>query len=648
VRPHVAPCLRMLAALCVAGIAAGCGAWPPTPGRSGTAPARVALAAASGTAHAAPGSDTGAPGALPVAADPPPGIPAAAAPAAGGMTPARLVPDPLAGLDVHGAAFLPGGIGFLAAWSGAGCYGAPGLCTGRILRFTDGGHTLGAVYTAGGFLGDISFPDPAHGWALGGTCSPEEPAAGCASTLLATADGGASWKPVYSRTDALFAKVDFVDARHGWLSLRTGGLLRSTDGGRAWVPATPPCAGVPDLTALGSFSFLNADVGFAVCEAPAAGATVAKEVLRTADGGRHWTRLNAAVPSSGGVVDLAFSSPTTGWLCTWPVGGPLFRSRDGGRIWTPAAGSLGGANVVALSASPADPGRVYAVIGLGPSAAVVRSSDAGQTWNGVYPRVGPFLGAGGGPAVLFTGPEVGYGIGVPSDPTAFFRTGDGGGSWTPVGRLPAGDALIDWSFGAGGAGWAIVVPPGRPPELVSTPNAGRSWTVVAGAPAAPPRLAVRTSAADGVLVAGDTLFRTVDAGKRFTSVGSAAGIAALALPPAGAGWAIVRGRLRRSGDGGRTWADTAVLPAADEALDVSFADGSHGWVLTDDACNREGACAQALWSTSDGGRTWTSLALGGLDVAAIDFTTAADGWLTTSSGALYRTEDGGRTWQALD
>ncbi len=622
-RPHVAPYLRLLAVLGIASLTAACGVWPFKAARGRALPTHVALAA----------SRTG-------------GSPAAAQTSGAGMPAARILPAPLPGLDIHSAAF-PAGIGFLAAWSGGGCYGEAGSCTGRVLRSTDGGHTWIAVYSTHGFLRGLSFPDPVRGWALGGTCNPDAPAAGCTSTLLATADGGVDWTPVYSRTDALLAEVDFVNAQRGWLSLQTGGLLRSTDGGRTWIAVAAPCAASPQEPKLGSFSFTGPQSGFAVCESPEAGVTVAKVLFRTTNGGESWQSMQAAIPTGGGVVDMAFSSARTGWLCTWPVGGPLLVTRDGGNVWSPAAGQLGGANLVALAVVPVHPADIYVVVGLGPTAAVLRSVDGGQTWSGVYPATGPFLGAGGGPAVQFVGPRVGYGVGVPADPSAVFRTSDGGVSWRPVGHLPPNAALINWSFAAPDVGWAIVSQAGGPPKLLATQNAGQSWTTVTGAPGMP-ELAVRQSAADGLLVSGATLFRTLDAGRHFAAIGTARGISGLAMPLNGNGWAIVRGALERSADGGRTWLPASVLPKGYEALTLSFPDGNHGWVLTAQACDGPGACAQALWATADGGRTWTALALGRLDAAAVDFTTPANGWLTTANGTLYRSTDGGRTWQGLD
>lgn len=614
-RPLVPLRLRLIAALCAAALAAGCGA-SASPQRGSTASSSVRGAASTE-------------------------LPAAQASSPGGE-PA----DAAAGLDIHAAAFLPGGTGLLGAWSGPGCYGGAGGCAWRVLRVAPAGAAWVMAAPVAGFLTGLSFPQTGLGWALGGSCDPESPAAGCVSAVLATTDGGADWTTVYSRPDALFLKVDFVSAQDGWLALRSGALLRSGDGGRSWTPVAAPCAGLSGLDQLASFSFLDARSGLAVCQAPAPAASVRKEVLRTADGGRSWSPLHASLPASGGAIDLAVSSPTSAWLCTWPVGGPLLVSRDGGRTWTRAGRALGGANVVGLSAPLGDPSAIDAVIGLGPSAAVVGSADDGHSWTPVFPRSGPFLGAGGGPAVEFTGPDAGYGMGVPADPSAVFATSDAGRSWAVVGRLPADAALIGWSFIPGGAGWAIAVPKGGSPLLLATPDAGGRWTPVAAAPAEP-RLAVRT-AAGGVVVAGDTLYRSEDGGAHFVPVGPATGIVALALPPGGPVWAIAGGTLRRSSDGGRSWQSVAALPANQQAVALSFADAQHGYVLADSACVGEGACAQTLWSTTDGGRTWSSLPLAPSGVATIDFPAAGDGWLTTQAGALYHSTDGGRSWTPVD
>jgi hypothetical protein len=53
--------------------------------------------------------------------------------------------------------------------------------------------------------------------------------------------------------------------------------------------------------------------------------------------------------------------------------------------------------------------------------------------------------------------------------------------------------------------------------------------------------------------------------------------------------------LFRSQDGGVTWAEVAVIPPAVPVTSINFSDAMHGTVVT----------PEGMWTTSDGGVTWT-------------------------------------------
>ncbi len=77
-------------------------------------------------------------------------------------------------------------------------------------------------------------------------------------------------------------------------------------------------------------------------------------------GVNRWTSIG---PKGGGVTALAFSSNgRTAWAGTKKSG--VFRSADNGRTWTAASRGLS-KEVYDLAASPAAPGRVYAVTSFG-------------------------------------------------------------------------------------------------------------------------------------------------------------------------------------------------------------------------------------------------------------------------------------------
>jgi photosystem II stability/assembly factor-like uncharacterized protein len=130
-------------------------------------------------------------------------------------------------------------------------------------------------------------------------------------------------------------------------------------------------------------------------------------------------------------------------------------------------------------------------------------------------------------------------------------------------------------------------------------------------------------------------------------------------------WGVNASDLARTTDGGRTWTDVtppaaaALLSLPDALAPVLLArDGEHAWLALCCAGQTDTSAGMVteVFSTSDGGRTWTESqpvhgpAYGG--PASLSFTGPDDGWLllTTDTagparfGQLYRTGDGGRHW----
>jgi hypothetical protein len=63
----------------------------------------------------------------------------------------------------------------------------------------------------------------ARGWAVGGK-----------GTVLATANGGATWRRQKSDTTRDLNGVSFIDASRGWAVGNDGAIIATSDGGRSW------------------------------------------------------------------------------------------------------------------------------------------------------------------------------------------------------------------------------------------------------------------------------------------------------------------------------------------------------------------------------------------------------------------------------
>lgn len=115
-----------------------------------------------------------------------------------------------------------------------------------------------------------------------------------------------------------------------------------------------------------------------------------------------------------------------------------------------------------------------------------------------------------------------------------------------------------------------------------------------------------------------------------------------------------RARVFRTGDGGRSWsvADTPVIAGRDSAgvFALTFADAQHGVAVGGDF-REEDAMNANLASTSDGGRTWTSIGasrLPGLR-SSVAFIPGSKGLGLIAVGPRGSdlSADGGRTWMPL-
>src|SRR4029077_5342125 len=112
-----------------------------------------------------------------------------------------------------------------------------------------------------GLFTATAFPDAQNGWIVGAVSN--------GGAILATADGGATWRR-QAQDAANFADdfrgVAFPDTQHGWAvgsaSPEGGGLIIATsDGGKTWerqpIPVTNDDMGITDLLWGIAFADLN-------------------------------------------------------------------------------------------------------------------------------------------------------------------------------------------------------------------------------------------------------------------------------------------------------------------------------------------------------------------------------------------------------
>jgi photosystem II stability/assembly factor-like uncharacterized protein len=224
-------------------------------------------------------------------------------------------------------------------------------------------------------------------------------------------DAGTYWRPV---SDGFFATAsvgalavapsdpNVIYAGMGETTIRIDvshgdGVYRSTDAGRTWAHA-----GLRDTRHIGKVRVHpeNPDIAWIAALGHAFGPNPERGVFKSDDGGATWRRT-LFVSDKAGAVDLSLdeTNPRVLYAAIWEAhrsfwqissGGPdsgLWRSEDGGESWENLStrsnlpsGILG---KIGVAASPAQAGRVWALIEHATEGGLYRSDDHGERWEKV-------------------------------------------------------------------------------------------------------------------------------------------------------------------------------------------------------------------------------------------------------------------------
>jgi photosystem II stability/assembly factor-like uncharacterized protein len=349
---------------------------------------------------------------------------------------------------------------------------------------------------AGGGSGESAAPKPSapiYDLGMSGGVTWVVSWAGKSEQLWLSATGGENWfkanLPTLPRGESLDGEVEFVDARHGWVTTSNDtysrwDIERTTDGGRTWQRATPPGCGTGKCVSdnVGSFTFFDAEHGY--FQAYAGGAT---KLFATSNGGATWRLVSGS--SRGASGDVTWVDPQHGIVDNWGVCGPggnlcpdgLSRTSDGGRTWTPVApdGKSLHPDVFLLHPGITSTQGTLVVAAERPGPVVYTSRDGGAHWQ-VHPgpahlSVTELLD--GPPAYLFSAPSPDTWFAADSSFRHLFETTDAGKSWQAV-QLPRAfrKAHADFlapeiDFASPQVGLALL--PNF--ELYRTTDAGRHW-----------------------------------------------------------------------------------------------------------------------------------------------------------------------------
>jgi photosystem II stability/assembly factor-like uncharacterized protein len=465
-----------------------------------------------------------------------------------------------------------------------------------------------------------SFIDVNHGWIGQGTA------------LLATADGGASWRPItalpapitgvrlWSRSRGWVwttsGAYTSADGGHSWRPLRLAspslpsGVKRfPTDEGKIWIQAHDPCYNGPGNPG-GYLSFVSATLGWAMCASGASAGQGGKSLYKTTDGGNHWMLVAQAgdpttlpaLPSWGYVAGLYFLDDRHGWI--GESRGSLLYTDDGGHTWHGAGAPQPGGEGFLGQIDYLSPTQGYVVSSQGSCQALIGTLDGGTHWRQVFPAARPCGWVGRSDELEFVDRQHGFGAGTILDPGAVLATDDGGATWRQRSSLP-NQAIVTLTFSDRRHGWAstesLSVEDQR--SIYVTSDGGMTWRL-----GHPPRsLAVPRG-----------LFGQVDH------------------------WQLADGQ---PGSRQRPPSNGTIPPIGYYVTSLSSLPDGHAWVVGMDG--RTPYCHSTMLAlTTDGGATWVRVDLGSeqltsdAEARSLD---DQDGWLLDPA-RLFQTTDGGRTW----
>ncbi len=277
-----------------------------------------------------------------------------------------------------------------------------------------------------------------------------------------TTNAGRTWNPV---SDALpvssigalaVAPSDpsVVYAGSGEADMRSdiihgNGMYRSADAGATWT-----AIGLADSRQIGRIVVDPSDPNTLLVAAlgHAYGPNDTRGVYRSTDGGASWTRTLfhdrdtgaidlAADPSMHVVFASLWQTRRPPWSVYPPSKGPgtgLYRSADGGVTWTQLRGNgfpSDGVGKIGLAVAPSKPQRVYAIVDA-KDGGLYRSDDSGASWTKMtgdgrlWQRGWYFCHV----AVDPKNADVVY-----ISDTAFYRSTDGGATFSAIKGSPDGD-----------------------------------------------------------------------------------------------------------------------------------------------------------------------------------------------------------------
>lgn len=477
-----------------------------------------------------------------------------------------------------------------------------GLSAMQIFRTEDGGQTFTPVHSEGG---------PAAAF-----LSDQQAVAIAGGQFVVSGDAGLTWSPAasaQSRNELVVVSSEVVLA---WRRTATtpnpdGRLLRSGDGGQSWTDL-----GVIFQRGTGALAVLDEQTVVAVDEGG--------DVFRSADAGLTWSHVFDAPFTGFGSKKLSFGDSLHGWLAYGY--GAMFATSDGGLTWRQVSNGYGQDLEALAILSP------HRLVAVGLDGTILLTDDGGITWRLIDDGI---ESAHDLVAVHAVTEDIVVAV---TQLGLVVRSGDAGRTWEPIGVRP--DPGFEFRayavhFRSWDEGW-VVGTRYNFPAVYHTLDGGQTWT------ARPyPGLWVGIDFHDDrgwILDNRGPLLRTTDGGLTWAE----SSLPGNHLPELEltdikffdehtgyvSGWV---GYLAKTTDGGQTWTllNTGTLEHTFMSIHLMSADEI--WLVT---------ANDRVYRSVNGGQTWSMMTLQSAPLALGSFTgIAADAsgnaWVVGFKGHIY-------------
>lgn len=453
--------------------------------------------------------------------------------------------------------------------------------------------------------------------------------------MFRSADGGATWSPIVSASDATFSFADVYDIEIDlqkpdvlYAAVSGFGVARSSDAGITWARLTPESS--PTASAI-THLLVRRTAGNEILYGTDAGA-----IFRSADRGGTWTQVRRGLEADR-ILSLEAEPRASETVFAGTMSG-VFHSTNFGVTWDPVGEDLPLVPLsVALPRAALDPTVFFFGEGLG----VVASPDSLKSWTPAQ------RGLGGSTVTQILGDRSGERIFASAGSTVL-RHDQASGSWTPAGSGLTGGRIEAFAFDPdSAAGMYAATPAG----VYRSSDAGASWRAV------PRRLSVAPVFLDShptigtrVFASGEQgFFVSTDRGNSWGQVkplGNKFAVRSLTFAPTNAGIIFGAGTtgVIATTDGGINWTPTRFGLAGDETIAVTFGtpDGQtcYAWTTRGEA-----------FRSTNRGLEWTAIKTpwpgGGRMMLAFDRFKPSDAIAVINGKELYHTADGGAAWTAL-